>query len=224
MIRYWHIKSRTLYMNFMLAATGNLDKVELSNTDAEGKPIPFPNTPEWQQLAPKTKSAWNTIPTLTDKATGTHIGESGAIARWLIKRLSLAPDDLKLYASMEQSIEKCSDLHAIIEAAHIAGYMPPDYDRTGAMDAMFGDKSSKLHKLLAGLESTFEGSPFVGSAPTPGDYMLAAGLFFCVHLQQDSLDDYPKCKALQDHVVNLPPVKAFIESVEGTFFKRESGN
>ena len=72
-------------------------------------------------------------------------------------------------------------------------------------------------KLLVGIESTIEGAPFVGSAPTPGDYMLAAGLFFCVHLQPDSLDGYPKCKALQDHVVDLP-VKAF------TFFKRHSGN
>ena len=66
-------------------------------------------------------------------------------------------------------------------------------------------------KLLVGIESTIEGAPFVGSAPTPGDYMLAAGLFFCVHLQPDSLDGYPKCKA-------------FIMSVEGTFFKRHSGN
>jgi len=125
---------------------------------------------------------------------------------------------------MEQSIEMCSQLHAAIEAAHAAGYIPPDYDRTGAMDAMFGEKSSKLHKLLVGIESTIEDVPFVGSAPTPGDYILAAGLFFCVHLQSDSLDGYPKCKALQDHVVGLSAVKAFIVSAEGTFFKRHSGN
>ena len=78
-IHYWHIKSRALYMNFMLAATGNLDKAVLSNTDSEGKPIPFPGTPEWKALAPEIKSPWNTIPTLVDKSSGTFIGESGAL-------------------------------------------------------------------------------------------------------------------------------------------------
>ena len=220
-IHYWHIKSRTLYINFMLAATGNLDKVTLASNAANGEPLPFPGTPEWAALPPQTKSAWNTIPTLVDKASGVYIGESGAIARWLITKFDLAPADLKLRATMEQSIEKCSDLHASIEAAHVAGYMPPDHDRTGAMDRLFA-AGSKLHKLLAGIESTIEGSPFVGSSATPGDYMLAAGLFFCTHLQPDSLDGYPKCKALHDHVVGIEAVKSFVALVPNTFFKRHS--
>ena len=52
------------------------------------------------------------LPSLVDAASGTYIGESGAIGRWLIKKFGLAPDDLKLYATSEQSIETSTAVHA----------------------------------------------------------------------------------------------------------------
>ena len=90
------------------------------------------------------------------------------------------------------------------------------------MDALFAE-GSRLHKLLAGIESTFEGEgPFVGSAATPGDYMLAGGLFMLTLLEADCLKAYPKCKALCDHVMSLDAAKAYLESVPYNYFKRHN--
>ena len=50
-------RSRSFYANVMLAATGNLDNVELPGTDSAGNPIPYPGTPEWAALPEKTLSA-----------------------------------------------------------------------------------------------------------------------------------------------------------------------
>lgn len=215
-IYYWGgIKSRNFYMALMLVGTGNNDKVTWSGNDSAGNPIPYPGTPEWAALPEKTKSPWGLLPSLVDAASGTYIGESGAIGRWLIKKFGLAPDDMKLYATSEQSIETSAAVHAHFSKAH---YTP---DRTAAMDALFGEGSG-LQKTLAGVESIIEGSPFVGSAATPGDYFLAAALMQCTFLQADSLDKYPKCKALHDHVHSLEAVKAYLATVPYSYFKRNS--
>ena len=49
----------------------------------------------------------NVLPTLTDEASNLFIGESGAIARWLIKKFDLQPDDMKLFGLSEQAV--CKD-------------------------------------------------------------------------------------------------------------------
>jgi len=215
-IYYWgNIKSRNFYIGMMLVGTGKNDKVTWCVNDDAGNPLPYPGTPEWAAIPAKTKSAWGMLPTLHDEASGTSIGESGAITRWLIKKFGLAPDDMKLYATSEQSIEASQGVHTIFSKAQ---YSP---DRTAAMDALFGDES-ELQKALAGLESSIEGKPFVGSAATPGDYFLAAALMMCTFLQADSLAKYPKCKALHDHVHSLKAVKAYLTTVQYPYFKRNS--
>merc|ERR1719181_583723 len=128
-IIYWAgVKSRSFPIGVMLACTGNLDNVNLSGADSEGKALPYPGTPEWAALPPKTLSPWNVIPTLVDKESGTYIGESGAILRWLLKKLNLQPDDMKLYALSEQSIEVSKSLFMFIESGQ---YAP---NRTEGMD------------------------------------------------------------------------------------------
>ena len=204
-------------MGMLLACTGNLDKVTFSGNDPAGNSIPYPGTPEWTAMPPGSKSAWNLLPYMTDSSTGAAIGESGAIARYFVKKFGLAPDDLKLYATSQQSMEKTGDIHAIISGAHYQA------DRTAAMDALFA-AGSRLHNLLAGLEATFAAGdgPFVGNAATPGDYMLAAGLMQCTFLQPDILDGYPRCKRLHDHVHSMEAAQAYLKTVPYGYFKRTS--
>ena len=90
------------------------------------------------------------------------------------------------------------------------------------MDALFA-AGSRLQKILSGVEATFAGDgPFVGSAATPGDYMLAAALMQCTFLQADSLDGYPRCKALHDHVQAMEAAQAYLKTVPYPYFKRNS--
>lgn len=215
-IRYWGaIRSRAFYMGVLLGATGNSDKVEFKSEGTNGNPLPFPGTPEWDQLGPKTKSPWGFLPTLTDEASGLFIGEASAIARWLIKRFDLQPEDMKLFGLSEQAIDKVNEIHDMIGGAH---YSP---DRTAAMDAFFA-AGSRLHQVFAGLETVIEGSPWMGSAATPGDYMLAASCSMINALQGDFLDGYPKCKALMEQVMAMDGVKAYLETVPYPYFKRKS--
>jgi glutathione S-transferase len=121
-----------------------------------------------------------------------------------------------LYAISEQNIEASAAIHAHFNGAQ---YAP---NRTEAMDALFSE-GSRLQKTLAGIEKTFEeGSVFVGSEATVGDYFLAAGLMQAALLQPDSLDAYPKCKALHDHVHTMDGAKAYLATVPYSYFKRNS--
>jgi glutathione S-transferase len=217
-VYYWAgIKSRNFYMALMAAGTGNADNVEFKGSDSAGAAIPYPGTAEWDQVAPQTKSVWGLLPTLVDESSGTYIGESGAITRWLQKKFGVEPDDMKLYALSEQAIEKVGEIHNVLSGAH---YSP---DRTAAMDALF-TAGSKLHKILAGFEKVFadDGTPWMAGTATPGDYMIAGSFMILAWLQPDSLDEFPKCKALHDHVAGMESIKAYLETVPYTYFKRNS--
>ena len=120
-----------------------------------------------------------------------------------------------MFALSEQAVAKALETHGILISAQYAA------DRTAAMDALFS-AGSRLHKHFAGVESVFEGSPFMGNAATPGDYMFAAACFMCNDLQGDFLDGFPKCKALMEHVFNMESVKAYLATVPYAYFKRNS--
>jgi len=207
---YWGgLRSRTHYINFPLAATGNLDKVELQTN------LPYPGTPEWAALPQGTKSAWGSLPYLKDAENDVEIGESMGILRYLSKRFGTDPVNPADYALMQQAISWVGGTHELLSGAHYSA------DRTASMNALLAD-DGKLDKSLRALESTMTTDNWFGSAPSPGDYAVAAMMDIIHLLEPGFLDRVPKLNALRERVSAIPAVAAYLETVPYPYFKRNS--
>jgi len=160
----------------------------------------------------------NQLPVLTDTENDLTLGESGAINRYLIKKFGLEPAALKDYAAMNQSIEAAATMHGVLGKAHYGA------DRTAAMDAAFTAETGMVMKKLAGIEKCFDSSDsiFMCSEVNVGDYVLAAALRLCVDLQADCLENFPKTKALHDHVNAMETIVAYNAKHGYPYFKRNS--
>ena len=208
-LHYWGgIKSRSFYGNVYLAATGNLDKVELV-TD-----YPYPGTEGFAKLKNfEHKSAWGQLPFLDDEETGVKIGESMAIIRYLSKKFGDDPSDLATYALYQQCIDWVGGTHNALSGANYSK------NKTEAFKILF---EKKMPKSLAGLESTFTGSgPWFGESATAGDYAVAAALEIIEGLEPGLIANYPNLKALHAKVFAMEKVQAYVKTVPYAYFKRE---
>ncbi|XP_075980039.1 glutathione S-transferase 2-like [Anticarsia gemmatalis] len=202
---------KVVYHYFPLKGLGEAPRMLLAygGQEFEDHRISFEEWPEY-----KSKTLFGQIPIL--EIDGKLYAQSIAISRYLGRKYGLAGDDEEEAFEIDQNIDFLMDIRA--KAALVYYEKDLDIKAKRHEDFLQNTYPSLLEKLNEIVERN-NGHLACGKL-TWGDFVLT-GMFAYLKrmLQMPDLEQkYPNFKKLQDNVVTLPKVKAYIDAVPKSNF------